>query len=86
MEPLYTLIFAIIGIGIFGYLITLGTFKLLETLILKTKGGLSGIFVFLVIVGCVFALLNKEKAPEYLEKIQFWKNNSSLVDVYDYQF
>ncbi len=73
----------IVVYGLLGYFLTRGIFEILKVVIDKTKGSLHVLFIFGVIIAGTFAMVNKERAPEYLEKIQFWKNNGSKT-VYHY--
>ncbi len=74
MKPLYMLLIYIAVYAILGYLLIRVIFEILKLIIERTKGSLHVLFLFGAITAGLFAIVNREKAPEYLEKIQFWKD------------
>lgn len=84
MEPIYKLLLMIICFSTLSYFITLGLFNLVKKIVDQTTGGLKGIWILLCLVLCVYAITQRERAPELIEQMMFWEDLfSSNTTQYD---
>ncbi len=88
MEPIYKLLLIIISGSTLLYFITLGLFNLLKTIAEQTTNGLKGIFFLICLVSCIYALTQRERAPELIDELMFWEeffsSNSTQYDKPEY--
>ncbi len=84
MEPIYKLLLLIFFTSILTYFITLGIFNLVKTIVEKSKDGLKGIFILLCLVLSVYAITQRERAPELLDQMVFWEQNDGSKSIHYY--